>query len=98
MGIYPGAMNIGMDTKLYEREWTAFAADAGVPLLNLFGTIQALKGTPDEIRREYYIPGDVHWNDRGHRLVGETWFRRWCGRDDAVAAPGSCRLLQARPK
>lgn len=98
MGIYPGAMNIGMNTRYYEREWTEFAARENIPLLNLFPPFQALPGTPDEVRRDYYIPGDVHWNDRGHRLVAETWFRLWCGRDDAVTRPGSCRLVQARPK
>ena len=98
MGIYPGAMNIGMDTRFYEGEWTRFAHEQGVPLLNLFEPFQALRGTRDEILRDYYIPGDVHWNDRGHRLVAETWFRTWCGRDDAVTKPGSCRLVAARPK
>jgi lysophospholipase L1-like esterase len=50
---------------VYERRVRAFCRRQGIELLDL---IPEFQGTPGWHR--LYIPGDIHFNDRGHRLVG----------------------------
>lgn len=56
----------------YWREW---ADERNVRFLNYFPCfIQGDGG--DAVLEEYFIPGDVHWNERGHELIAEN-FLRW---------------------
>jgi lysophospholipase L1-like esterase len=59
-GSHPGPVET-----VYERRVRAFCRLQGIELLDL---IPEFQGTPEQYR--LYIPGDIHFNDQGHRLVG----------------------------
>lgn len=55
----------------YWKEWS----DAnGVQFLNYFPCFVKEDGG-DSVLEDYYIPGDVHWNARGHALVAEVFLQ-----------------------
>lgn len=56
----------------YWKEW-AHARD--VRFLNYFPCLVKGDGG-DAVLDEYYIPGDVHWNQRGHQLIADN-FLQW---------------------
>ena len=51
--------------------WREWAESNGVPFLDLFPVFAAC-----EPIRDWYIPGDCHWNSRGHALVAETLLKQ----------------------
>jgi hypothetical protein len=55
---------------LQVRVWREFAAAHGANFIDLFPAF--INDQPfDAIRARYFIDGDLHWNDDGHRLVAE---------------------------
>jgi len=57
--------------QLLSRAWAEVAAAAGVELQDLSGDFAA---RPDW--RSCFMPGDVHWNEEGHRFVAGAVHRR----------------------
>ncbi len=57
--------------------WQAWAAERAVPFLNLFPEFIHPGTDPKEAIRRHYIPGDVHWNEAGHRLVADRFLAHW---------------------
>jgi hypothetical protein len=55
--------------------WKKWAEATGVRFLNYFPCFIREDGG-DSVLEEYFIPGDVHWNERGHELVAEN-FLQW---------------------
>ena len=53
------------------RAWADLAGEAGVELVDLSPDFA---GRPDW--RSCFMPGDVHWNEEGHRFVAEAVYRR----------------------
>jgi hypothetical protein len=51
-----------------ETVWAEWAEKNRVDFINLFRDFARL-GSPDEIRRDYYLRNDWHWNARGNALV-----------------------------
>ncbi len=51
------------------RFWREWCAARGARFVDLFPRFAG--GAPDAIVRRYYIPGDIHWNADGHRLVAD---------------------------
>jgi hypothetical protein len=50
--------------------WGGWARDNGVGFINHFP--QFIDGAPAAfVLDRYFIPGDVHWNEEGHRLIAE---------------------------
>jgi hypothetical protein len=50
--------------------WRHWAADNGAGFIDYFPRF--IDGTPArEVLDRYFIPGDVHWNEAGHRLIAE---------------------------
>ena len=54
--------------------WQAWAKGRNVEFVNLFPAFISDKDGEATIR-EYFFPGDVHWNEFGHRLVAERFLR-----------------------
>jgi lysophospholipase L1-like esterase len=48
--------------------WQSWANRRQITMLNFFPDFIDGREAMDVIR-EYFIPGDTHWNDRGHRLI-----------------------------
>jgi hypothetical protein len=51
------------------RVWREWAAERSVRFIDLFPDFIPVDAPPKEVIRKYFIPGDVHWNEEGHRLV-----------------------------
>ena len=50
--------------------WENFAAAHHCDFINLYPLF--INGrNPDSVRKQYFIPGDVHWNKKGHQLIAE---------------------------
>jgi lysophospholipase L1-like esterase len=54
--------------------WQAWAKERKVQFIDLFPTFISVKDGEATIR-EYFIPGDVHWNESGNRLVAESFLK-----------------------
>ena len=64
----------------------AFAADKGIPFLDL---LPVLRRHALDNGSQLYVPGDIHLNGLGHRLVGEAlqrWFEHVDGEQEATLA------------
>jgi hypothetical protein len=61
------------DTALPQAWVHVWAREQGVPYLDL---LPLLRGHALEHSGELYVAGDIHWNERGHALVGQ-WVRDW---------------------
>lgn len=71
--IYPWPQQIRAGTRpsRAEREWLEWCRQEQVPCLNLFPLF--VSDTPaDRVLSTYFIPGDCHWNEAGHRLVADA--------------------------
>jgi len=53
------------------EHWRAWAATRKVAFVDLFPKFVGV-GEPKEIIEAHFIPGDSHWNESGHALVGEA--------------------------
>jgi hypothetical protein len=59
------------------RFWQDWAADHSVSFLNFFPDFIQEGQNPKAAIRQYFIHGDLHWNDEGHRLIAEKFLERW---------------------
>ena len=50
--------------------WEEFAEEHGIRCINLFPDF--LNQNSSIVLKEFFIPGDVHWNKKGHLLVAES--------------------------
>jgi hypothetical protein len=79
----------------YWREW---AAERSVGFLDLFPAFLQAGRDPKEVIRRYFLPGDLHWNEQGHRLVAETFLRMWTPpAGSTIAGPSTRRLPLEEP-
>lgn len=71
IGVYPWPAQL-FDNELDSiqvRFWRDFSKLYGLDFINLFDTFIDNGLTPDQTYLRYYISGDIHWNEAGHRLV-----------------------------
>jgi len=66
----------------------AFAADEGIAFIDLLGDLRSLAvGSGAEL----YVPGDIHLNNAGHRVIGESlhgWFEEVRQHHASPQSPG----------
>jgi hypothetical protein len=72
IAVYPWPVQIRHNApeNIQASFWRDFARESGIGFINLFPDFvnkQSIKA----IRKKYFIPGDVHWNAAGHRLVAD---------------------------
>jgi hypothetical protein len=59
--------------------WSEWAASHGAGFIDHFP--QFIDGLPAaEVLDRYFIPGDVHWNEDGHRLIAEGFLEHYARR------------------
>ena len=77
VAVYPWPDQILMRDRasLQARFWKSWADEHGVPLIDYFPLFVGDE-SPRETVRRYFISGDVHWNEAGHRLVAEQLIAR----------------------
>jgi hypothetical protein len=71
--VYPWPQQIVFDTAesrqvQYWREW---AREEDVPFLEYFSAFMSAGKL--EALHQYFIPGDIHWNEAGHALVARRF-------------------------
>jgi hypothetical protein len=54
--------------------WRAWAAEKGAGFLDYFPLFVGV-GDPKGMVRRDFIPGDIHWNEAGHRVVADALVR-----------------------
>jgi hypothetical protein len=79
--VYPWTDQIlaGERDSLQQRFWSDWASTRGAGFIDLFPDFLGT-GPPREAVRRYFIAGDVHWNAAGHRLVAESFLKRYDAR------------------
>ena len=66
--IYPNPGQILLnDENVHEIYWKKWSSANNVNLINLYKYFNKI--SKEEIIKEYFIPGDVHWNKKGHYFV-----------------------------
>ena len=66
--IYPNPGQILLnDENVHEKYWKKWTYDNNVNLVNLYKYFNKI--SKEEIIKKYFIPGDVHWNKKGHYFV-----------------------------
>jgi len=73
----PESMQVGV--------WREWAERKGAGFVNCFPPFLDA-GRRDFILREWFIPGDFHWTEAGHKVVADTFLAWWRSRPPA---PGS---------
>jgi hypothetical protein len=58
--------------------WKRWCRRQGVDFLTLFPAFDA--GDRDTVLDACFLPGDVHWNERGNRLVADAYMKHRNGR------------------
>ena len=96
IAVYPWPAQIlaGEVPSIQVRIWRDWAAERHVAFINYFPAFIGDRPPKDVVER-FFIPGDVHWNAHGHRLVAEGFLERF--RDDARRTHGTRACVSARP-
>jgi len=62
------------------RVWRDWAARHSVQFIDLFPDFIPADQDLKQAIPKYYIPGDIHWNEAGHRLVASRFLELWSAR------------------
>jgi hypothetical protein len=57
--------------------WREWAGERSVRFIDLFPDFIPAGQAPREVIRKHFIPGDLHWNEAGHRLVAHRFLESW---------------------
>lgn len=84
---------------LQVRVWREWAAEHAVRFVDCFPDFIQPGEDPRETIREYFIPGDIHWNEEGHRLIAAKLLDLWAGGEALapVSRRGNRRSGEAGP-
>jgi hypothetical protein len=79
IAVYPWPQQV-VRRELASRQvtfWREFSRERNIPFLDNFPAF--IDGRmPDQVVREDFVDGDVHWNERGHRVIADA-FLAWRG-------------------
>ena len=86
VAVYPWPEQLQYDSadSIQVRYWRHWAKERGVRFVDLFGPLFRAPDRAATIRR-FYIPGDVHFNRDGARLVAAEFLTQWS--DGAAPQP-----------
>jgi hypothetical protein len=69
---YPGQILSGNRPSIYQQNFSEFARQNGIEVVDISPAFFELEDWDT-----YFIPGDIHWNERGHTLVARELFKRF---------------------
>ncbi len=78
LAVYPWPDHIFYQDQdsLQVRFWKNWAQAHQATFVNFFPDF--INGRPyQQVLWDYFIPGDVHWNEKGHRLISESFLKQW---------------------
>ena len=67
---WPDQVLLGDRDSKQARYWRAWAAEKRAGFIDYFPVFVGVGDAKETVRRDF-IPGDIHWNEAGHRLVAE---------------------------
>jgi hypothetical protein len=70
--------------------WRQWAEERSIGFLDLFPAFIPADRDPKAVIRQYFLAGDLHWNEQGHRLVADRLLEMWTPLSRA-ADPGPSR-------
>jgi hypothetical protein len=77
LGVYPWPDQITHNDldSIQVRFWKQWCDENQIPFLNLFPTFVKPRSDAEmqKFLKEYFLPDDVHWNERGHALVADRF-------------------------
>jgi len=71
------------------RVWREWAANHSVDFVDFFRDFIQPGQAPREVIRKYFIPGDIHWNEEGHRLVAAKLLDVWASNSPSMTRSSS---------
>ena len=79
--VYPWPTQIvnGDLDSLQVRYWRDFCQRRKINFINLFPDF-FVGESAEQVLGQYFIPGDVHWNAAGHKLVADKIYESWRAR------------------
>ena len=81
VAVYPWPDQIRNDELCprYVLFWAEWCRRRGINFVDLFPTFMARRAEKgwEWVLEEYYIPGDIHWNEEGHRLIADDFLHRY---------------------
>ncbi len=79
---WPEQVRQGLRTCHQTEFWAAYCQERGIEFLDLFAVL--IGDEPAEaVLERYYIHGDIHFNEAGHRLVTDRWMAAFFPPDPA---------------
>jgi hypothetical protein len=63
--------NADLDSR-QTRYWQSWCKDHQANFINLFPAFIQARQNPEDVIKTWFIPGDVHWNKKGHRFVADN--------------------------
>jgi len=89
--IYPWPTQIlhGDLDSIQVRVWREWAAEHSVDFIDFFPDFIQPGQAPREVVRKYFIPGDIHWNEEGHRLVSAKLLDAWASNSPSITRSSS---------
>jgi hypothetical protein len=64
---WPDQIRAGDKKSIQEVEWQRFCQEHNIGFVSYFS--EFVRENAEETVQQYFIPGDVHWNEKGHALV-----------------------------
>lgn len=98
--VYPWPTQIlhGDLDSIQVSHWRHWAEQRSVLFIDLFPAFIPAERDPKEAIRRHFIPGDLHWNERGHRLVARRFLEVWVPHaETTIREPSRRRLPQEGP-
>jgi hypothetical protein len=71
------------------RVWREWAVEHSVDFIDFFPSFIRPGKDPREVIRKYFIPGDIHWNEEGHRLVAARLLDAWASKSPSMTRSSS---------
>jgi hypothetical protein len=71
------------------RVWREWACEHSVDFIDFFPSFIKPGKDPREVIRKYFIPGDIHWNEEGHRLVAARLLNAWASNSPSMTRSSS---------
>ncbi|MBN2122665.1 MAG: SGNH/GDSL hydrolase family protein [Deltaproteobacteria bacterium] len=87
LAVYPWPENIRAPERngTHTEHWRKFAEERHIGFIDLFPLFIDDRD-PQEVIEDLFIPGDSHWNEKGHRVIADTLYRYW-GKHSSESRP-----------
>ena len=72
---WPDQINAEDHSSRHVVYWRTWSTSMGIPFIDLFPVF--LQRDKSDTLSRYFMPGDVHYNEAGHRLMADNFLKRF---------------------